>query len=329
VENPFDTIYVGGGTPGLLTPRGLESLCRALTWKNCDVPPLEFSMEFSPITVKGEKIEILKRYGCNRVTIGVQSFNGKTMRTLGRRQTNGQVFAAYKTLLEHGIGNIGIDLIFGVPGQTIGEWMEDLKCAVSMRPNHISTYNLTFEEGTPLKQNPSVEMVKKSDDEEESFYIQTWNFLEKSGYEHYEISNFCLPGFESIHNLNTWKMQDWIGVGPSACSQWKNQRFSNPPSILRWLTDIESGNLAHENAENVDWKTMAQDRVIFGLRMVRGIDLENLKGEFLTVNFAKLDALFSQLETGGFLQISRNCAKLTPKGLLVADAIAVNVLEAI
>jgi oxygen-independent coproporphyrinogen-3 oxidase len=288
--------------------------------------PLEFSVEFSPMAVRAEKIEVLKNYGCNRVTMGVQSFSEKTMRVLGRRQVNRLVFAAYETILAHGIDNIGIDLIFGVPGQTIGEWLGDLKCAVDMRPRHISTYNLTLEDGTPLKQNLPPGLAKKSNDEEADFYMRTWDFLESNGYEQYEISNFCLPGFGSIHNSNTWKMQDWIGIGPSACSQWLGRRFSNPPSISKWLTDIESGTLAHTNVECVDEKTMAEDCVIFGLRMTQGIDVRALKNRFGTIDFTGLDALFLQLENDGFLRTSDHWAKLTPKGRLVADAIAIDVL---
>ncbi|MDR2738081.1 MAG: radical SAM family heme chaperone HemW [Puniceicoccales bacterium] len=326
VECKFDTIYVGGGTPGLLAPRDMESLCRTLTSKTNGTMPLEFSVEFSPMAVRAEKIEVLKNYGCNRVTMGVQSFSEKTMRVLGRRQVNRLVFAAYETILAHGIDNIGIDLIFGVPGQTIGEWLGDLKCAVDMRPRHISTYNLTLEDGTPLKQNLPPGLAKKSNDEEADFYMRTWDFLESNGYEQYEISNFCLPGFGSIHNSNTWKMQDWIGIGPSACSQWLGRRFSNPPSISKWLTDIESGTLAHTNVECVDEKTMAEDCVIFGLRMTQGIDVRALKNRFGTIDFTGLDALFLQLENDGFLRTSDHWAKLTPKGRLVADAIAIDVL---
>lgn len=150
VGRPFDTIYVGGGTPGLLTPRHLERLCEAIVANNGTVKPVEFSVEFSPITVREEKIEVLKSYNCNRLTIGVQSFNGRTMEALGRRQNEKQVSDAYERALSCAIGNIGIDLIFGVPGQTLGEWMEDLRRAVHLKPKHISTYSLTFEDGTPL-----------------------------------------------------------------------------------------------------------------------------------------------------------------------------------
>jgi oxygen-independent coproporphyrinogen-3 oxidase len=328
-KGPFDTIYVGGGTPGLLSAADMESLCRTLTEKNGDSGPAEFSIEFSPMAVKGEKIEILRRYGCNRATIGVQSFSEKTMLALGRRQANKRVFAAYETIVSRGIDNVGLDLIFGVPGQTIGEWLCDLRIAVDMRPKHISTYCLTFEEGTPLQRNLSATMAKKSNDDEADFYLRTWDFLENSGYVHYEISNFCIPGFESIHNFNTWKMQDWIGIGPSACSQCGNERFSNPPSIAQWLDGIERGIMARGNAESVDEKTMAEDCVIFGLRMVDGISVGDLKNRFKNIDFSELDAMFSRLESGEFLRISGDRVRLTTRGLLVADAIAVDILDTI
>jgi oxygen-independent coproporphyrinogen-3 oxidase len=330
IHRPFHTIYVGGGTPGILSPGDIEILCRILTQNNGDIHPVEFSMEFSPTAVKKEKIEILRNHHCSRVTIGVQTFNEKTMRALGRRQPPARIFDAYEIVAEGGIENIGIDLIFGVPGQTIGEWLADLQCAIDLHPKHISTYNLTLEDGTPLTQNLLTSAAgEKSEEETLNFYVKTWEFLESNGYVHYEISNFCLPGYESIHNLNTWEMQNWIGIGPSACSQYGSRRFSNPPSLLRWLNAIEGNTLAHENIEAIDEKNMAEDCIIFGLRMNRGINLPAIKKRFKAIDFTNLDELFSRLEHEKFLWQSRNFVRLTRKGRLVADAIAANILEVV
>jgi oxygen-independent coproporphyrinogen-3 oxidase len=328
-NRPFDTVYIGGGTPGLLTPEHLESLCEAMGVGRSGTKLSEFSVEFSPITVKNAKVEILKNYGCNRLTIGAQSFSSKTMQALGRRQNRRQIFDAFDAILSCGIENIGIDLIFGVPGQALGEWMEDLHQAVDLKPKHISTYNLTFEDGTPLKRNLLANAIdKKFEEEEADFYLQTWKFLEESGYRQYEISNFCLPGFESIHNANTWKMQDWIGIGPSACSQWNGKRFANVPSLARWLGTLDRGKLAHENAEAVCERTLAEDSIIFGLRMNDGIALAALKKEFAGVDFTRWEELFRRLEEEKLMLAANGHVKLTTRGRLLADAIAVEVLAA-
>jgi oxygen-independent coproporphyrinogen-3 oxidase len=329
ITRPFFTIYVGGGTPGALGANAMDRLCATLTANNGSLKPAEFSVEFSPCTVKREKIEILKRHGCGRITIGVQSFSDRIINLLGRRQTAAQAIAAYETIASCGIGNIGIDLIFGVPTQTLDEWLSDLRCAVSLHPHHISTYNLTFEDGTPLQRHAlSGVTQKKSPDEEADFYAATWEFLGENGYGQYEISNFCLPGCESIHNTNTWKMHDWIGIGPSACSQFENRRFSNPPSIGLWSETIKRGALAYIGVENMDAKTLAEDSIIFGLRMNSGIDMASIECEFPSVDFSRLLQLMAYLEEENFTKWDGNSVRLTPRGRMVADAIALQVLEA-
>jgi oxygen-independent coproporphyrinogen-3 oxidase len=324
---PFDTIYVGGGTPGVLTAKDLERLCVALLKNNENVKPVEFSVEFSPGTVRKEKVEVLKNYHCNRVTIGVQSFNPVTLKALGRRQNSEQVSKAMETIVSCGIENVGIDLIFGVPSQTLGQWIGDLRCAVKLNPKHISTYNLTLEENTPMRRDAEAGIIReKSEDEEVKFHLSTWNFLRSSGFEQYEISNFSRPGFESVHNLNTWKMQDWVGVGPSACSQYENQRFANPPSLKLWANSIIHNELAHANVDRIDEKTLAEDSIIFGLRMNRGIDLCAVKKRFHAVDFSKMDELFAGLAEENLVEKRDGWVKLTDGGRLVADAVAREIL---
>ncbi|MDR2603295.1 MAG: coproporphyrinogen III oxidase family protein, partial [Puniceicoccales bacterium] len=279
-------------------------------------------------TVKKDKLDILAKYHCNRITIGVQSFSPKTIQILGRRQTHRQILEAWEIISSCEIDNVGIDLIFGIPGQTLGEWMQDLQRAVDLKPRHISTYNLTFENDTPIGNKLLAKLLdRKSNDEEADFYLRTWDFLRKNGYEHYEISNFCLPTFESVQNSNTWEMQDWIGIGPAACSQYKNRRFANPPSIVQWLQSLGQGNLAHVSEEVISEQVLAEDSIIFGLRMNRGINTLNLQNRYPTIDFSRLDDLFSQLATEGFLQMENHMVRLTDAGRLIADTIAVKILE--
>ena len=318
IPRDFDTIYVGGGTPGILTAVDLELLCKTLTEKNVNKTFEEFSVEFAPNTVRKDKIEVLKSYGCNRITLGVQSFNQRTLEILGRRQLCKQVFEAYDILNACGFKNVGLDLIFAIPGQTIDEWLKDLEKAVEMQPKHISTYNLTFEDGSPL----SSKLKKRSEDEESLFFVETLQFLESNGYFQYEISNFCKPGYESKHNLNTWQMNEWIGVGPSACSQYMMERFSNPSSLVKWLNALENNKLLYLNRQKVE--NLFEDTVVFGLRTTKGIDLNELEKNFPHVDYPRLREYFQNLESEELALVNDPFARLTPKGQLVADAIAVD-----
>ena len=296
IETPFDTIYIGGGTPGVLTANSFERLCSSLTQNNISRENEEFSVEFS--------------------------------KSLGRRQTLNQVLKAYESIRICGIQNIGIDLIFCVPGQTHQEWLEDLRIAVDLQPQHISTYNLTFEKDTKLtKDLKGNNIAKKTDDEEADFFIETRDFLCRNGYRQYEVSNYCRPGFESKHNLNTWKMNDWIGIGPSACSQYMGKRFSNSCSLEKWESNIGNNMLSHENIIDVTDKQMAEDSIIFGLRMTDGIDLDEINANFPKINVNIIKKFFDSLKENKLAKINNSHVALTSKGLLVADAISVEILN--
>ena len=328
IKTPFDTIYIGGGTPGVLTANSFEHLCSSLTQNNISREIEEFSVEFSPSTVQKEKISVLMNFGCNRITLGVQSFNEKTMKSLGRRQTLNHVLKAYENICLCGIQNIGIDLIFCIPGQTHQEWLEDLRIAVDLQPQHISTYNLTFEKDTKLANGlEDNDITKKTDEEEADFFLETRDFLQRNGYRQYEVSNYCIPGFESKHNLNTWKMNYWIGVGPSACSQYMGKRFSNPCSLEKWESTIENNMLSHENIIDVTDKQMAEDSIIFGLRMTDGIDLGEIDTNFPEINIDSVRKFFRFLEKNKLAKINNSRISLTSDGLLVADAISVEILD--
>ena len=303
IETPFDTIYIGGGTPGVLTANSFERLCSSLTQNNISRENEEFSVEFSPSTVQKEKISVLMNFGCNRITLGVQSFNEKTMKSLGRRQTLNQVLKAYESIRICGIQNIGIDLIFCVPGQTHQEWLEDLRIAVDLQPQHISTYNLTFEKDTKLtKDLKGNNIAKKTDDEEADFFIETRDFLCRNGYRQYEVSNYC-------------------------CSQYMGKRFSNSCSLEKWESNIGNNMLSHENIIDVTDKQMAEDSIIFGLRMTDGIDLDEINANFPKINVNIIKKFFDSLKENKLAKINNSHVALTSKGLLVADAISVEILN--
>ncbi|MDR2377547.1 MAG: radical SAM family heme chaperone HemW [Puniceicoccales bacterium] len=272
LTRPPDTIYWGGGTPGVLTPNDLLLIGNAIQALPFYSPPMEWTVELAPNTVRVEKLLALRGLGVNRLSMGVQSFFPKTLRRLGRRQNPEQVFRAYDALRHCGFGNLGLDLIFAIPDQTLTEWEEDLRAAIRLRPEHISTYNLSLEGDAKMNRSagPPTEAALER---ERDFYRLTVEFLESAGYRQYEVSNFCLPGRESRHNLHTWRMADWIGLGPSASSQYDRRRYTQYPSLRRWAQALREGTPSFTLEKVLDERILFTDSCIFGLRLKEGIDL--------------------------------------------------------
>jgi oxygen-independent coproporphyrinogen-3 oxidase len=326
IDRQVDTAYFGGGTPSLLAVEHILKIGECLPVH----PPLqEWSVECSPTSVTAEKMEAFRRIGVTRVTLGVQSFDEKTLETIGRRQTLRQVLAAYDTMRICGFKNIGIDLIFAVPGQSLESWETDLKTAISLSPEHISTYNLTFEGNSELNERLKRKQISPlCSAAEVKFFKRTGDILAQNGYDRYEISNFSRPGFESIHNVHTWEMQDWIGYGPGASSQFCGERFTNVPSLELWREGISSGRHNRCDFQRLDGAMLIQDSLIFGLRMTRGVDLNKLEKRFKTFDKTRYDSVFDSLVDNKLATCDENILRLTADGLLVADAIAVEILAA-
>jgi oxygen-independent coproporphyrinogen-3 oxidase len=316
-ERSFHSIYFGGGTPGILGPTPIASIAANIHGK-LRRSPLEWTVELSPNTVNEGKLEAWKLAGVNRISMGVQSFSEYTLRTLGRRQNPRQIFRAYELIRKAGFQNVGLDLIFSAPGQTISQFIGDLSTAISLNPEHISTYCLGYEEDTPLKNR---EGDGSEENRDSDFYEVACAFLESHGYQQYEISNFCRTGYASIHNINTWLMGDWIGIGPSASSQYGNERRSHIPSLERWGNGIESKNPEYVDRVAVDSKMLAIDKIIFGLRMNAGVDLKN------NPHRENLSPFFQDLEDEGLLMREGSQIRLTAKGRLLCDAIAGEILN--
>lgn len=321
-----DTIYFGGGTPSLLAEEHIFKIGEHLS---ANFPLREWSVECSPTSVTAEKMEAFRRIGATRMTLGVQSFDEKTLGIIGRRQTPRQVFKAYDTMRACGFKNIGIDLIFAIPGQGLESWEADLRMAISLAPEHISTYNLTFEGNSELNRRLMEKQISAlCDATEVEFFTRTGDILAQNGYNRYEISNFSKPGFESVHNVHTWEMHDWIGYGPSASSQFGGRRFTNVPSLKLWRAGILNGRHNRCDFQQLSEEMLIQDSLIFGLRMTRGVSLEKLEKNFKNFNKSKYNNIFNILIDNELATYSSSFLRLTEKGLLVADAIAVEILAA-
>jgi oxygen-independent coproporphyrinogen-3 oxidase len=319
-ERAFDTVYFGGGTPGILPPIAIDQIAEILHSK-MHKTPLEWTVEIAPNTVSVEKLQHWKTVGVNRISMGIQSFNETTLRTLGRQQTRQQIFHAYELVRSLAFTNVGIDLIFSAPDQTSEQLLGDLSLAIALDPEHISTYCLTYEDDTVLK-NKLGDSAEESRDHD--FYETACEFLETHGYGQYEISNFCKKGYASLHNRNTWLMGEWIGVGPSASSQYDGLRHTNIASLDRWASGIENNAPEWTDVIKLDKNILAIDEIIFGLRMNEGVDLG---GNILR---QKISPLVDDLEAQGLLRKEKQRIRLSGRGRLLCDAIAkeiFNILE--
>lgn len=323
---PVKTVFWGGGTPGLLPPAHIRRLGEVLR-NAIPAAPLEWSIEMTPGCVKKERLEALREIGVTRVSLGAQSFQPRLLDALGRLHPREKIFAAYDLLREHGFDNVNLDLMFALPGQTAEEWLLDLDEVVALQPEHLSTYCLTFEEDTALYVKLSEGQVALDEEKEVAFYHTTWEKLAEAGFRQYEISNYARPGRECLHNLNTWDMREWVGVGPAAASQYQGRRSSNPASLDLWLDGLRAGDRSGEQTEPLTPALLAADFLVFGLRLNTGVDLDELQERFACELPASLFFWMDQLVADGLAQRKGNRLLLTSAGRLVVDRIGMEILE--
>lgn len=324
-SQPISTIFIGGGTPGLLKPEQLDELCSLISSFDL-LPDTEWSIELAPSEITPEKLEVLRNGGVNRISLGVQTFHPKFMDALGRQHPVEKTFQAYQWIRQAGFDSVNLDLLFGAPGQSLTDWEDDLAQAVALAPDHLSTYCLTFEEDTAMFVRLSQGKVKIDPEREAEFYEFAWDYLPMYGYEQYEVSNYARPGHACRHNLNTWAMNEWIGYGPSACTQYQGIRRKNIANLEEWAEGMHSGNQPKfMEEEPLSSSDFAQDAVLFGLRMNQGISLPQIAGQFdLTLKqFSAMAKFLDRLVSEGLAnQLSSGNYSLTKQGRILCDAIA-------
>ena len=320
-----ETAFWGGGTPGLLPAEDLLRLGKAMT--KAAGQPGEWSVELAPSSVRADKLAALKEIGVTRVSMGVQSFDDATLDALGRRHSPKQIMEAWELIEAAGFASRNLDLIFAIPGQDEKRWTDDLHRAISLKPDHLSTYCLTFEEDTAMFVKLSQGKVKIDRELEAFLYRRTWETLEAGGYSQYETSNFARPGHACRHNLITWEMGSWIGYGPSASSQWGHVRWTNPANLDQWIKGIEAGQPVREQAKALSARDLLCDALVFGLRLNEGVDLFALAERFETPVPQGVRDLFADLVEENLMELAGTRFRLNGEGRLRADAVGVAVLE--
>ncbi|MBC9868184.1 MAG: radical SAM family heme chaperone HemW [Opitutae bacterium] len=328
-DRPFDTIFWGGGTPTLLPAKDLERLGRAVV-ENGGGRAEEWTVEMAPSTVKPDKLEVLKALGVNRISMGVQSFNEHFLEILGRRHGSRQVYQAYDWIRQAGFTNVNLDLMIALPGQGLEDLLEDLEEACQLEPDHLSAYGLTFEEDTVLWAKLAKGELRRDEDREADLYEAVWDFLPAHGYHQYEISNFCRPGFHCRHNLDTWRMKEWIGVGPAAASQHERVRYSNAADLPAWLGQTRAEVGDRHDVRLLTDSELLEDAVIFGLRMDEGVSINELSRRFPNYRGEAFSAFFEFLKGEGLATIvGGDRVKLTRSGKLLTDRIGVAFLNSL
>lgn len=321
------TVFWGGGTPGLLPPRDLARLA-AIVRARCGGAPEEWSIELAPGSVSAERLEVLRDAGVTRVSLGVQSFRPALLEALGRRHTREQIYRAYDRVRAAGFASVNLDLMFALPGQSAAEWGEDLRTAIELGPDHISTYCLTFEEDTKLWVKLSEGRVKLDPEHEAALYRATWSQLGEAGFAQYEVSNFARPGHACLHNLNTWRMHEWVGLGPAAASQQGGWRGANVSDLAQWLALLERGERMTDDRLALTPELLAEDALIFGLRMNAGVDLAAWKSRAPHAPWPAVEEILQALEVAELLERHGTIARLTDRGRLVADSVGAEIMAA-
>ncbi|MES2440407.1 MAG: radical SAM family heme chaperone HemW [Verrucomicrobiota bacterium] len=273
------TIYLGGGTPSMLSPGHLSRLFGSLH-ESIDFSQLdEVTLEANPATFDLGKATLFRQLGVTRVSLGIQSFTPHVLEILGREHSVAQASESIRLLRQAGIPSVNIDLMFSIPGQSKDDWQATLEHAISLQPDHISAYNLTYEEDTAFFESLRRGEMRENEDHDAEFFHLADELLTAAGFDHYETSNYARPGHHSTHNQGYWRGEDYLGLGPSAVSTLDGVRWKNVADTARYVSQIQSIGHALTESETLDAEASRLERIALGLRTRDGISLHLLSPE--------------------------------------------------
>ena len=308
-----ETIFFGGGTPTALTTPQLELLLRGFR-EQLDLSALrEWTVEANPGSVSARKARVLKKLGVNRLSLGVQSWDDDLLKLLGREHDSKQAEESFRILREAGFENMNVDLMFGLPGQTIEQWRATLEETIALRPEHVSAYCLTYEEDTEFFRRHARGELRQDSDADGEFFEETISTFQEAGYDHYEISNYARPGFSSQHNRAYWSGQEYLGIGPSAFSTVGMQRWQNIADYREYVGRVFDGRSCIDTTEELTPKMKRAETIALSLRTNNGVSAATLEP------FAKQAREFVEL---GLLRQSNGRFILTAAGKSLADSVA-------
>lgn len=314
LEEKPRTLFLGGGTPSMLSPTHLEKLMQGLQ-EVMDFSALEeISLEANPATFDLAKARLFRDLGITRVSLGIQSFSAHVLETLGREHNPEQAMRSVEILHEAGLPSVNIDLMFSIPGQSLGDWQKSVQQAISLHPHHISAYNLTYEEDTAFFQSLLAGDMQADEARDGDHFELAHDLLTSAGFEHYETSNYSQPGHRSIHNSGYWRGEPYLGLGPSAVSTVDAVRSKNIADTARYIDMMENIGHALAESESLSVEDLRLERIALGLRTSEGISRQLLD------QAGKKRA--GDLEELGLLRLEGETIMLTRRGSALVDAIA-------
>ena len=323
----YDTVFLGGGTPSILEPGQIRRLFDSLHCAMIISDSAEITIECNPSSLSSELLETYKAIGINRISLGVQSFDDRHLRRLGRIHTSEEALTAFETVRRCGFDNVSLDLIYGLPDQTLDQWASDLEKAIELDPEHISAYNLIIEDQTPFGELYKWgELNLPLDSIQGDMYAALNERLKMAGYVRYEISNFGKPGFECRHNLKYWRLEPYIGLGPAAVSFDFARRWKNKPDLDSYLSSLESGQPAPRETEELTPEKIREEYIMLSLRLAEGLSLDEMRVRFGYDLFRERGEALRALESNGLVAIDGDRVRLADKGLFISDEIIVRLI---
>lgn len=321
-ECPCSTLYIGGGTPTTIPPEQLVSLVDCVFGNSTLPEGAEVTVEANPGGLAGYDARRLLDAGVNRFSVGAQSFDPGELRLIGRRHTPEDISAAVMHLRGSGARNINIDLMYALPGQSMDRWRTNLEMAAGLRPEHISLYDLSVEDGTQLYRDVAAGRIAKPPEEAQSdMYMLAVELLREAGYSRYEISNFALPGYECKHNLNYWSSGDYAGYGAGATSCIGGARLNNICDVESYIDAVSAGKSAAASSEQLSPEDIRKEFVMLGLRTAAGIRLDEYEQRFGHGFMDAYGDTIDGLSEAGYITLDGPAIKLTESGVLVSNRV--------
>jgi oxygen-independent coproporphyrinogen III oxidase len=318
------SLFFGGGTPSVLRPDQLARIVAACRERFDLSEDREVTVECNPNNVREGRMAAYRAAGVNRVSLGVQSLDDEMLRLLGRQHTAATVRTAVGAARAAGVQNLSIDLMYGLPGQALRDWDHTLDIALDLRPEHISSYLLTLEDWTPMGQQVAARTLQLPDDDTiaAQYAALQWR-LAQSGYSHYEISNWALPGCESRHNLGYWRAEPYVGLGAGAVSCLAGWRRKNTPDVGAHMAAVEQRRLIYSQEEQLDPGIARREALMLGLRLRAGVSGRAFHARFGLSLEQALGGALPELVELGFLERAGDCLRLTERALLVSNEVLV------
>ena len=326
LATPAKTIYIGGGTPSAISNQCLDEILTYLD--HFADHQTEFTIEANPNSCDKDFANLLAMYKVNRVSLGVQSFSNSELSQLGRLHRSEDISKAVDLLRANGIENLSLDLIYGLPGQSLASWSENLKRAIDLSPEHISCYSLTIDPQTQFeKLYQAGELELASDSLYREMFFSTIEILKQAGYQHYEISNFAKPGCQSKHNRVYWKNQPYLGFGPAAASYYNFTRSTNSADLQSYIDNILANKQPECQSEHLEGKLHAAETLMLNFRLIEGVDIAEFKARFLATPEEMFPKSFAKYYDMKILKRQNGKILVETDSLFVIDSVLADILS--